>query len=462
MKKDAFFTEDEDPLGRFGSDYAAGACTESDVRYANVSDEMTSNQKQSLSKSGMSKSLFANSKTHAFRKKYYPGVKQSQWNDWHWQMKNRITGLSALERIIHLSDAEKNALSSSAKSLPLSITPYYASLIDRENSLQPIRRTIVPVQDEHLLGAGELADPLGEDGHSPVPGLIHRYPDRVLFLVTNTCSTYCRYCTRSRIVGSRAESPQWEKAIDYIRQNKQIRDVIISGGDPLMLSDEQLEWLLIQLKPISHLEMIRIGTKAPVVLPQRVTPALVRMLKRYHPLYVSIHFTHPDELTPETMLACNRLADAGIPLGSQTVLLKGINDEAQTLKRLFHGLLKIRVRPYYLYQCDPIQGSAHFRTPVEKGIEMIRSLRGFTSGYAIPAYVIDAPGGGGKIPLLPDYVVRQENDSLVLRNYRNQEFRYPLTANQDPANEIRSPEFLMPVAETNGCQVHMGLSDHGT
>ncbi len=435
MLNNDILPEAEDPLGCIESDHVAELFSQR-VSISNiVQNEKRNTQERSLSKNGLSKSLFANPKTHSFRRKFFPGIRQSQWNDWHWQMKNRITNLKALERIITLSDEERRALGSSATALPFSITPYYASLIDRENSLQPIRRTVVPVENEHFHCKGEQADPLGEDNHSPVPGLIHRYPDRVLFLATSTCSTYCRYCTRSRMVGDRMDSglntSKWQAAINYISQNSQIRDVVISGGDPLMLADEQLELILIQLKRIPHLEMIRIGTKAPVVLPQRITPALIRMLKRYHPLFISIHFTHPDELTPETMLACIRLADAGIPLGSQTVLLKGINDEAKTLKRLFQGLLKIRVRPYYLYQCDPIPGSGHFRTPVEKGLEMIRSLRGFTSGYAVPAYVIDAPGGGGKIPMLPDYVVRRESESLVLRNYKNLEFRYPLSTDRD-------------------------------
>jgi len=388
----------------------------------------------------LSKSFFANPKTHSFRKQFYPGINQSQWNDWQWQMRNRITGLSALETIISPTDEEKRALRSSISVLPLSITPYYAGLIDRNDPLHPVRRTVIPVESELLHGPGEQADPLGEENHSPVPGLIHRYPDRVLFMVSNTCATYCRYCTRSRIVGNKRDGrftlPQWKNAIDYINTNRQIRDVIVSGGDPLMLADNQLEWILSRLKRIAHVEMIRIGTKVPAVLPQRITTALVRMLKRYHPLYMSIHFTHPDELTPESLQACMRLTDAGIPLGSQTVLLKGINDDATTLTALFHGLLKARVKPYYLYQCDPIPGSAHFRTSIETGLQMIRSLRGFTSGYAIPAYVIDAPGGGGKIPLLPNYVLRRESDSLVVKNYKNREFRYPLSADHDSSQTV--------------------------
>jgi lysine 2,3-aminomutase len=268
---------------------------------------------------------------------------------------------------------------------------------------------------------------------------VHRYPDRVLFLVTKFCSTYCRYCTRSRLVGNGNHTffnkVKWERAIAYIESSPMVRDVLISGGDPLTLPDERLEWLLSRLRRIRHVEFLRIGTKVPVVLPQRITPGLARMLKRYHPLWISIHFTHPDELTPEVHGACARLADAGIPLGSQTVLLAGVNDNLDTMKRLMHGLLKIRVRPYYLYQCDPIVGSAHFRTPVKKGIEIIEGLRGNTTGYAVPTYVIDAPGGGGKIAIFPESMVGRNGDDLLLRNYRKRIYRYP-----DPGSKLGSRE----------------------
>jgi len=313
--------------------------------------------------------------------------------------------------------------------LPLAITPYYASLLDPDDPGHPLRRAVVPTMDECVRTAGEEDDPLAEDHDSPVPGIVHRYPDRVLFLVTGSCSAYCRYCTRSRMVGHQGEcgfsTDQWDKAIDYIASTPQIRDVLLSGGDPLTLSDEKLEWLLIRLHRIPHIEMLRIGTKTPAVLPQRITPELTRMLKRYHPLWISIHATHPDELTEEMGQACGRLADAGIPLGSQTVLLAGINDQVETMRRLVHGLLKIRVKPYYLYQCDPIPGSSHFRTPVSKGLEIIAGLRGHTTGYAVPSYVIDAPGGGGKIPLLPEYVIGKDGKDLLLRNYEGKTFRYP-------------------------------------
>jgi lysine 2,3-aminomutase len=374
-------------------------------------------------------SEFSDSRTRAFRKRFFPNTTPQEWKDWHWQLRNRIRDVETLGRMIRLSEDERHAMSGSAGSLPLAITPYFASLLDPWNPKQALRRTVVPTVHEHFRSTSEADDPLHEDEDSPVPGIVHRYPDRVLFLVTGTCSTYCRYCTRSRMVGHHGNhclsTEQWEKGIAYIASHPEVRDVLLSGGDPLTLADEQIEWLLAHLRRIPHVELIRIGTKTPVVLPQRITPALVRMLKRYHPLWISIHAAHPDELTPEMARACMRLADAGIPLGSQTVLLSGINDDVETMKRLVHGLLKIRVKPYYLYQCDPIPGSSHFRTPVSKGLEIIRGLRGFTTGYAVPTYVIDAPGGGGKIPLLPEYVVGQENGNLLLRNYEGRVFRYP-------------------------------------
>ena len=368
-------------------------------------------------------------RTIEFRKRCFPQVTDIHWNNWHWQIRNRITTIKGLERVLRLSDDERSALSDVNHSLPLAITPYYASLLDEHDSIQALRRAVVPTVAENRFAPGEAADPLGEEHDSPVPGLVHRYPDRALFLATDFCSTYCRYCTRSRMVGKSCGQgnlqARWDAAIAYIEATPAIRDVLLSGGDPLTLPDAKLEYLLSRLRRIPHVEMIRIGTKIPMVLPHRITLPLTRMLRRYHPLWMSIHVTHPDELTPEARSACIRLADAGIPLGSQTVLLAGINDSVETMKQLVHGLLKVRVRPYYLYQCDPIVGSAHFRTPVAKGLEIIRGLRGHTSGYAVPSYVIDAPGGGGKIPLLPDYVVGREENALVLRNYENNLYRYP-------------------------------------
>lgn len=368
-------------------------------------------------------------RTRAFRKRFFPNTSLAEWQDWRWQLHHRIRDVDALGRLIRLSDDERHAMSDQGSSLPLAITPYYASLLDPWNPRQALRRTVVPTVHERFRCIGESSDPLHEDQDSPVSGIVHRYPDRALFLVTGNCATYCRYCTRSRMVGHQSNRclsvTLWEAGLAYIASHPEIRDVLLSGGDPLTLADEQLEWLLARLQRIPHVELIRIGTKVPVVLPQRITPALLKVLKRHHPLWISIHATHPDELTPEAAKACARLADAGIPLGSQTVLLSGINDNVETMKRLVHGLLKIRVKPYYLYQCDPIPGSSHFRTAVAKGLEMIRGLRGFTTGYAVPTYVIDAPGGGGKIPLLPEYVVGHESGDLILRNYEGKLFRYP-------------------------------------
>ncbi|MCJ7579771.1 MAG: KamA family radical SAM protein [Candidatus Aminicenantes bacterium] len=361
-----------------------------------------------------------------FRGLFFPGVSLDSWNDWKWQIRNSFLSFLDLQRIMRLSD-EEIGFKEQALNLPVRITPYFASLLDEKDPMQPLRRTMVPVVSELQLSKGEESDPLGEENDSPVPLIVHRYPDRALFLVTDFCTAYCRYCTRSHMVSKKrhADSKLIEGAIAYISSRKEIRDVIISGGDPLTLSDEKLEYILSKLRAIPHLEIIRIGTKVPAVLPMRINEKLTSMLKKYHPLLMSLHFTHPDEMTPETIEACNRLADAGIPLGSQTVLLKGINDNVEVYKKLTHELLKARVKPYYLYQCDPIPGSAHFRTPVETGLELIRNLRGFTSGYAIPHYVIDAPKGGGKIPLLPEYFVGKENGEIMLRNYENKLYYYP-------------------------------------
>jgi lysine 2,3-aminomutase len=364
-----------------------------------------------------------------FLRRCYPDATLEEWNDWRWQNRNRVRTLADLERMITLSDEEREAIRRHTGALPVGITPYYASLLDHQDASQGLRRTVVPVLGEYETSRGENEDPLGEDSHSPVPGLVHRYPDRVLLLVTNFCSVYCRYCTRARMVGSVGErsvkKTDIELALAYIEQTPVIRDVLISGGDPLSLDDDRLEYILRRLRKIPHVEFIRIGSKQPVVQPMRITPSLTRILKRYHPLWMSLHFTHPDELTPEVAEACGRLADAGIPLGSQTVLLKDVNDNIDTMKKLMHGLLKIRVKPYYLYQCDPISGSAHFRTPVSKGVELIRGLRGHTTGYAVPTFVVDAPNGGGKIPLSPDYVVGYDNGDLMLNSYDGGTYRYP-------------------------------------
>jgi lysine 2,3-aminomutase len=363
-----------------------------------------------------------------FRRKHYPGVNSKQWNDWHWQVAKSVRTVGRLQSMLQLSQDELQAIQGEGPKLPMAITPYYLSLIPADDPEHPLRRAVIPTVHEFFRGPGEADDPLGEEEQSPIPGLVHRYPDRVLFLVHDFCSTYCRYCTRSRVVGHGAVRPErsrFERILAYIRSKPAIRDVILSGGDPLLLSDDRIEWLLNQLRLIPHVEVIRIGTKIPAVLPQRVTSRLVRIIKRYHPVWMSLHFMHPDECTSESQKACAMLADGGIPLGSQTVLLKGINDEVETMKRLMQNLMKMRVRPYYLYQCDPISGSAHFRTPVQKGLEIIRGLRGHTSGYAVPNYVIDAPGGGGKIQLMPESVIGRSGDDLVLRNYERKCFRYP-------------------------------------
>ncbi len=367
--------------------------------------------------------------TTAFRRRNFPGTSRQDWDDWRWQLRQRVRDLAGLERLVTLSDDERAAVVRLGGHLPVGITPYYASLIDPLDPQDPVRRTMIPVAGELVQGPGEADDPLAEDAYMPVPGLVHRYPDRVLFLVTNFCATYCRYCTRARMVGQTGEyhfnADQYEQAFRYLEDHSEVRDVLLSGGDPLTMKDERIEGLLSRLRSIPHVEFLRIGTKVPTVLPQRITPALCRMLRRFHPFWMSIHFMHPSELTPEVAQACGRLADAGIPLGAQIVLTKGVNDDVETMKALLHGLLKIRVRPYYIYQCDPISGSAHFRTPIEKGLELLAGLRGHTTGYAVPTFVVDAPGGGGKIPLCPEAVVGRDGDSILLRNYEGKTYRYP-------------------------------------
>jgi lysine 2,3-aminomutase len=369
-----------------------------------------------------------NQRSDLFRACHFPETTEEEWDDWHWQVRNSYTSTAQLRALFRLSDRESGSLDGDGN-LPLRITPYYASLLDSEHPDDPLRRTVVPNVQELNKAPGEIEDPLSETHDSPVPLIVHRYPDRVLFLVTNFCSAFCRYCTRTHMVSRQDRDHSgragWDQAIAYIRDHSEVRDVLLSGGDPLTLADRQLDYLLGELRAIPHVEIIRIGTKVPVVLPQRITTGLVDTLRKYHPLFMSIHFTHPKEITPEVKAACNKLADAGIPLGSQTVLLRGINDGPGIFRKLTHELLMIRVKPYYLYQCDPIPGSGHFRTPVSTGIRIIREMRGFTSGYAIPHYVIDAPGGGGKIPLLPEYVVGKEGDDLILRNYEDKTFRFP-------------------------------------
>ena len=359
----------------------------------------------------------------------YKDVNPLDWEDWHWQLKHRICTKEELAQIIKLTPQEEKGIDKARGRLAMAITPYWASLIDVEDPDCPIRRQSVPVSDEFAVSPHEMADPCAEDRDSPVPHLVHRYPDRVLLLATDHCAMYCRHCTRRRLVGdheAKDVNPEtkFDAAIEYIKANRKIRDVLISGGDPLILEDEALESLISRIRDISHVELLRIGTRIPVTLPQRITDNLVNMLKKYSAIWMSIHFNHPKEITKRCKNACDMLSESGIPLGSQSVLLKGINDRPYIMKRLVHDLLQIRVRPYYIYQCDPVRGTQHFRTPVATGINIIEKLRGHTSGYAVPTYVIDGPGGGGKIPVGPNYILSQAKGKYVLRNYKGKIYTY--------------------------------------
>lgn len=356
-------------------------------------------------------------------------IPEAQWRDWTWQLKNRLTSVAQLEQFMTLTAEEKAGCYFADQKLSLAITPYFFNLIDRDDPNCPIRRQVIPRSGEMQLSEEERLDSLGEDEHSPVPGLVHRYPDRVLFLVTDRCAAYCRYCTRSRLVSNAQDynfHPEYEQALRYIEAHPEVRDVLLSGGDPLLLSDKKLEHLLSRLRAIKHVEFIRIGSRIPVFLPQRITPELGEIFKKYGPIWMSIHVNHPKEATAELRDACERLSFAGVPLGNQSVLLRGVNDDPEVMKALVHRLLRMRVRPYYLYQMDLITGGAHFKADVRKGIEIIRALRGHTTGYAVPQYVIDAPGGGGKVPINPDYIERITDDEVVFRNYEGNVFRYPL------------------------------------
>lgn len=347
-------------------------------------------------------------------------VTKEQWNDWKWQIANRITTVEELEQIVNLTKEERIGVKSSLKKLKMAITPYYATLIDRDDYNCPIRRQAIPTIHETEISQYDISDPLHETADSPVPGLTHRYPDRVLLLITEQCSMYCRHCTRRRFAGHEDSSLCKDdilRAIEYIKEHKEVRDVLLSGGDALCVSDEKLEFILKQLRDIEHVEVIRIGTRVPVVMPQRITSNLCNIIKKYHPVWINTHFNHPKEITQEAMLACKMLADSGIPLGNQSVLLKNINDCPYIMKDLVQKLVKNRVRPYYIYQCDLSEGIEHFRTPVSAGIEIIELLRGHTSGFAVPTFVIDAPGGGGKIPINPQYLISQSPEKLILRNY---------------------------------------------
>jgi lysine 2,3-aminomutase len=379
---------------------------------------------------------------------FWSDVPDSDWNDWHWQLKHRITSVEQLRRLMPTLTPEELAGTALANhKLALAITPYFFNLIDPADEQCPIRWQVIPRIEETHTAAWEMSDPCGEDAHSPVPGLVHRYPDRVLFLVTDRCAAYCRYCTRSRMVSNAAGydfHPEFDRQIEYIRSHPEIRDVLLSGGDPLLFSDEKLDQLLGRLRAIPHVEFLRIGTRIPIFLPQRITPALCAMLRKHHPLFISIHSNHPRELTTEVREALGRLADAGIPLGNQSVLLRNVNDSPEVAKAHVQKLLMCRVKPYYLYQCDLISGSAHLRASVRTGLEIMEQLRGHTTGYAVPQYVIDAPGGGGKVPVNPDYVLSRNADRVVVRNYEGKVFEYPEapdgTPLMPPPSEIEEPQ----------------------
>ncbi|HCI91019.1 MAG TPA: lysine 2,3-aminomutase [Verrucomicrobiales bacterium] len=381
----------------------------------------------------MSKIVF---KSHA--PGFWPNDTPDQWNNHIWQLKNRITSLSALEQHVELCEEERAGVLLSGNKLAMAITPHFFNLIDKNDPDCPIRRQVIPRIEETLTDPAEMSDPCGEDSHMPVPGLVHRYPDRVLFLVTDRCAAYCRYCTRSRVVSGVSEQKletQWEAAFDYLEKTPSVRDVLISGGDALLFSDARLDRLLSRLHAIPHIQFVRIGSRIPIFLPQRITPELCAILKKYHPLFISIHANHPKELTSEVRDALGRLADSGIVMGNQSVLLSGVNDSVDIQKELVQKLLMCRVRPYYLYQCDLIEGSSHLRTSLQKGIDIIEGLRGHTSGYAIPQFVIDGPGGGGKIPINPDYVINHDDGGITLRNYEGKRFHYP------SASRVDSPEY---------------------
>ena len=350
----------------------------------------------------------------------FPDVTDEQWNDWRWQVRNRIETLEDLKKYVKLTAEEEEGVKKTLSTLRMAITPYYLSLINPDDPHDPVRRQCIPTGLETHQAQADLLDPLHEDEDSPTPGLTHRYPDRVLFLITDMCSMYCRHCTRRRFAGQTDKecgADRIEKALEYIEKTPTVRDVLLSGGDALMVGDKKLEYIISRLRAIPHVEIVRLGTRPPVVCPQRITPELCAMLKKYHPVWLNTHFNHPNEVTAESRRACEMLADAGVPLGNQSVLLRGVNDCVHVMKHLVHELVKMRVRPYYIYQCDLSMGLEHFRTPVSKGIEIIEGLRGHTSGFCVPTFVVDAPGGGGKTPVMPQYVISQAPGRVVLRNF---------------------------------------------
>src|SRR5512142_2308199 len=349
----------------------------------------------------------------------YADVPDEKWNDWRWQLSHRLNTAEEIEKVFPLTESERKALNTSGL-FRVDITPYFISLIDPSDPDDPVRKQVIPLAEEMQSFTAMMEDSLAEDRHSPVPGLVHRYPDRVLMLVTTQCASYCRYCTRSRIVGDPAQTfsrKEFEMQLEYLRRTPQVRDVLLSGGDPLVLAPKILEEILSRLREIPHIEIIRIGSRVPVFMPMRVTQELCDMLQKYHPLWMNIHVNHSNEISAELAEACDRLTRAGIPLGNQSVLLAGVNDCPHLMRQLVQDLVRIRVRPYYIYQCDLVEGAGHFRTPVGKGIEIIEGLRGHTYGYAVPQYIVDAPGGGGKIPVMPNYLVSYSDHKVILRNY---------------------------------------------
>jgi lysine 2,3-aminomutase len=354
------------------------------------------------------------------RKTFFPDVTDKDWNDWEWQVRNRIDTIDKLKAFINLTKSEEDAITSVLSKLRMAITPYWLTLMDPDDPSCPVRKQAIPSIEELHVSKSDMVDPLSEDEDSPVPGLTHRYPDRVLFLITDMCSMYCRHCTRRRFAGQHDADRSMsalDKGIEYIRNTPEVTDVLLSGGDALLVSDKRLEYVISKLREIDHVQVIRIGTRTPVVMPQRITDELVGMLSKYHPIWLNTHYNHPHEITTASMEAIAKLVDAGIPVGNQSVLLRGINDDVMTMRRLVKNLVAIRVRPYYIYQCDLSVGIEHFRTPVSKGIEIIEGLRGHVSGYAVPTFVVDAPGGGGKIPVMPNYVISMAPGRIVLRNY---------------------------------------------
>jgi lysine 2,3-aminomutase len=369
------------------------------------------------------------------RAAYYEDVPDEKWNNWRWQLSNRINTPEEFDKVIKLTESEREALSA-AHLFRVEITPYYASLIDPDDTNDPIRKQVVPTAEEKVPFTAMMEDSLAEDRHSPVPGLVHRYPDRVLMLVTTQCASYCRYCTRSRIVGDPTETfsrDEFEMQLEYLKRTPQVRDVLLSGGDPLVLAPKVLEEILSRLREIPHIEILRIGSRVPVFLPMRITDELTNMLQKFHPMWLNIHVNHSNEISAELADACDRLTRAGIPLGNQSVLLAGVNDNVHIQRQLVHDLVRIRVRPYYLYQCDLVEGAGHFRTPVSKGIEIMEGLRGHTSGFAVPTYCIDAPGGGGKIPVMPNYMISMSDHKIVLRNFEGF-----ITTYEEPVDYIPS------------------------